>query len=110
MVSISTVLAIVMQNQNLINTSFVLGQVKHWLATPVNGYVGSNYGVDVKSYLHTPMNEFDGDAFIEKMKRDIPILNGFEDGAINVYIQNDGIDGKQILIQVGNNVISQAIG
>lgn len=55
--------------QNIVNSAFLLNQVRHWLATPTNSYLGSGYGIDLKAYLHKPMNTFDGDAIIDKLRR-----------------------------------------
>lgn len=88
------------------NTEFVVSQVVHWLNTPPNGYLGSDYGVDLKIYLHTPMNEFAADEIIAKMYRDIPILGMLGRDVVNIYQTDSSIDGKDLIIQVMDKAIS----
>ena len=38
-----------------VNSKFIWGQIDHWLDTLTNGYLGSDYGIDLKEYLHKPM-------------------------------------------------------
>ncbi|TDR30352.1 hypothetical protein [Hydromonas duriensis] len=92
--------------QKLIDSPFLLNQVKHWLATSTNGYLGSGYGIDLKAYLHKPMNTFDGDAIIDKMRVDISALGALPRSVINLYFENAGLDGKKLHITIGDNVLS----
>ena len=96
--------------QHIVNSSFLLNQVKHWLATPTNSYLGSGYGIDLKAYLHRPMNTFDGDAIIDKLRRDIPALGELPRDIINLYFENAGIDGKKLHLTIGQNRLGIAIG
>ena len=84
---------------------FLVGQVLHWLATPTNGYLGSDYGVDLRQYLHRPMSQFDADGIIAKMYADIPALALVGKGKVNVFVRDEGIDGKQIWIQLADRVV-----
>jgi hypothetical protein len=92
--------------QKLIDSAFLLNQVRHWLATSINGYLGSGYGIDLKAYLHKPMNTFDGDAIIDKMRVDIPALAALPRNVINLYFENAGLDGKKLHITIGEGVFS----
>lgn len=83
-----------------INYDFVAAQLAHWLACPPNGYLGSDYGIDLKQYLHKPMSTFDADKIIAKMKIDIPILALLPENSINIYMENQNDDSKIIYIQV----------
>lgn len=98
-----------MDTRNIFNSAFVLNQVQHWLATPANGYLGSDYGTDIQSYLFRPMDSFEGDEIIAKMKQDIPILQGASEGLINIFFESKGIDEKVLYIQIADNVISKII-
>lgn len=75
--------------------------VRHWLSTPPNGYLGSGYGSDPKSLLQLPNNAGLGDAFIDKMLTDIPLLRQLPRGTVNVYFEQVGNDRKRLLIEVG---------
>jgi hypothetical protein len=86
-----------------IKTKDIEAMVLHWLNTPVAGYLGSNYGVDAYAYLHKPMNAADWDAFIDKMKKDLPVLAIFG-GDIGVYQSTIDNERKQITITIGRDI------
>lgn len=80
--------------------------VRHWLSTPPNGYLGSGYGCDPKALLQMPNASGLGDAFIDKMMEDIPLLQQLPRGAVNVAFEQIAIDKKRLLIQVGDILIN----
>lgn len=88
-----------------IGTNDIARMVQHWLHTPPNGYLGSGYGADVKSLLQQPNSSGLGDAFIDKMMADIPILRQLPRGAVNVYFEQVNKDTKRLLIEVGDVTI-----
>lgn len=63
--------------------------VYHWLNTPIYSYLGSDYGSDPKSLLHRPNEIGSADAFIAKMKKDLPILAAYEASVFFVPIDED---------------------
>lgn len=63
--------------------------VSDWLATPVNGYLGSGYGEDIKRSLHTPMSSPQADQHIAKLKADVPVLRMLPSNAVNLYAARD---------------------
>lgn len=79
--------------------------VQHWLSTPPNGYLGSGYGSDPKALLQLPNADGLGDAFIDKMLVDIPILKSLPRGSVNVYFETINKDQKRLLIEVGDTLI-----
>lgn len=87
-----------------INYDFIAGQLAHWLACPANGYLGSDYGIDLKQYLHRPMSTFEADQIIAKMKHDIPILGLLPENSVNIWVDDLGDDGKVIYIQVADKI------
>lgn len=80
--------------------------VTHWLGCPPNGYLGSDYGSDVKSLLMMPMASPAADDLISKMRLDIPLLSLAPPGAVSVSSMDADIDKKVILIEVLGQVIS----
>jgi hypothetical protein len=78
----------------------------HWLATPVNGYLGSGYGSDVKSLVQTPMAAGLAEDLIAKARQDIPLLLVAAPGALNVYASDVGLDVKQIVFEVSGELIA----
>lgn len=94
--------------QSIVNYDFIVSQLAHWLSCPVHGYLGSNYGIDLKQYLHKPMSTFEADQIIAKMRHDIPALSLLPENSINILVQDDDIDGKHILIQVMDKVFQAA--
>ena len=89
-----------MEKQNIINYEFIERQLSHWLNCPTNGYLGSDYGIDLKQYLYKPMNTFDANSIIAKMRADIPVLSLLPESAVNIFVDDLGNDGKRIYIQV----------
>lgn len=82
----------------------IMDMVSHWLNTPVNGYFGSTYGAPVEELIQQPMGLGLADAFITKMKTDLPILSVLGDDQISVYFQDitTRFDAKKLVVQVGN--------
>lgn len=95
--------------QNILNGTEVLGMVTHWLDTPPNGYLGSDYGSDPQALLHAPMAAAGlGDAFLDKMRQDVPVIGALPDRAVNVHLEKlpNRNDGKRLLIEVLDSVVS----
>lgn len=88
-----------------ITSNDVADMVRHWLSTPVNGYLGSSYGSDPLSLLQLPNSDGIGDAFIDKMLFDLPVLKQMARGTINVFYETTSKDTKRLLIQVGEVTI-----
>lgn len=91
---------------NILNGAEVQDMVLHWLKTPPNGYLGSGYGADLMALLQRPMAEGIGDAFIDKMIADIPVLGALPAGAVNIYYEDSGNDTKLLHIQVLDSLIT----
>lgn len=85
---------------NTLSATDIHNMVRHWLQTPVNGYLGSNYGADCKSLLQKPNQPGLADAFIAKLRRDVPVLALLDAGQINVYAYGIGTDALRVVIQV----------
>lgn len=85
----------------------VQGMVRHWLITPPNGYLGSGYGSDPHELLQKPASSGLGDALLQKMRVDIPVIDAL-DGAVNLYLQDIPEDGnaKRLLIEVLDGIVS----
>ena len=62
----------------------IQGMVGHWLKTPVNGYLGSDYGQDVKALLQQPQADGAPDAFLQKLRSDVTVLQALPAGSINL--------------------------
>lgn len=92
--------------QNKLNGAAVQDMVRHWLSTPPNGYLGSGYGSDPQSLLQQPLSSGMGDAFIDKMAADIPIIGNLPSGAVNAYFEDIGNDSKRLLIQVADGMVT----
>lgn len=95
-------------DRNIIN--FLFEQIDHWIGTPTNGYLGSNYGIDLKQYLHRPMSTDDANAIIVKMRQDIPALNSAPEGSLAIYIEDESFDVKHIHIALFDAVKSYPVG
>jgi len=79
--------------------------VRHWLACPVNGYLGAGYGCEVKSLLQTPMSAGLADDLISKAREDVPLLSRTAAGALNVYAYDRDFETKVIAFEIGGQLI-----
>lgn len=82
----------------------VQNMVGHWLKTPVNGYLGSDYGQDLKSMLQRPPSAGDADQQIAKIHSDIPVVDVLPDGSVNFYALHSGVDRVDIVLEVAGTV------
>ena len=83
----------------------IAGMVGHWLRCPPNGYLGSGYGSDVKSLLHTPMAAGLADDLIAKCRQDVPLLRAAPDGMVNIYAFDEAMDRKVIRFEIGGELV-----
>lgn len=74
--------------------------ITHWLQTPPNGYLGSDYGSDAKSLLQKALHSGVADAFIEKMKKDLPILSVIPQENIGLYSIPEPPDKLRLFIAI----------
>jgi hypothetical protein len=88
-----------------ITANDVQGMVRHWLNTPVGGYLGSDYGQDTKSLLQRPHADGMYDSFLSKMQSDIPVLQALPPGSVNLY----GIPSLPDRLDLVVDVAGQAI-
>ncbi|MDF0605371.1 hypothetical protein HZU77_006870 [Neisseriaceae bacterium TC5R-5] len=80
--------------------------VSHWLATPLNGYLGSDYGQDAKSLLQQPQSDGQADTFLAKLRRDVPILQALPAGAVNLYGVQHAPDRLDLIIEIAGQVVA----
>lgn len=96
---------------NTLNMLEVTDMVRHWLATPVNGYHGSSYGNDVKALLQQPQNAGLADGFLQKLIDDVPILASMPAGSVNLYMETVGKDRQRLIIDLaGTQVATDSLG
>lgn len=75
-----------------VTSNFIWQQIEHWINTLTNGYLGSNYGIDLKQYLQKPIGAFDGDEIIAKMRSDIPVLSAIDNSNLHIYFKKEPPD------------------
>lgn len=73
---------------NALTMERLFDMVRHWLNTPPNGYLGSGYGSDLKQLLQNPMSSAIADAFIAKLRDDIPAVGALGEGMVNIYVDD----------------------
>ena len=88
-----------------ISAADIQSMVSHWLATPLNGYLGSGYGQTVTDLLQTPLRAGLADSVITKLRADVPILSSLSRNAINLYSVPEGVDKLRIFINVNGTEI-----
>lgn len=80
----------------------IQGMIDHWLATPVEGYLGESYGSDPKSLLQKALHSGVANDFIRKMRADIPILQAIPSDQIDLYSIPEQPDKMRIFIMVAS--------
>ena len=80
--------------------------VSHWLYVPVNGYLGSSYGQDIKALLHRPQADGAPEALLQKLRVDVPVLQALPSGAINLYSVQTAPDRLDLVIEVAGQAIT----
>ncbi|MFJ3487113.1 hypothetical protein ACIPL1_27395 [Pseudomonas sp. NPDC090202] len=89
-----------------LNTDLLFRMIAHWLNTKPNSYYGTTYGNPLEDMLQKPLNSPIADAFLAKMRQDIPVLDALPSGTINLYTTNEGVDVKNIYIEVAGQTLS----
>lgn len=79
--------------------------VTHWLNTPMNGYLGSDYGQDAKSLLQRPFSDGGADNFLQKLQDDVPVLTVMPSGTVNLYSSPTPPDKLNLVIEVAGQEI-----
>ncbi|HEY4530933.1 MAG TPA: hypothetical protein VIG97_11530 [Luteimonas sp.] len=78
---------------------------RHWLNTPGGAYLGSDYGQDAKSLLQRPHMDTAADAFLAKLRRDVPVLQVLPAGSLNLYGQPVGADRLELVLDIAGQPI-----
>ena len=91
---------------NTLNMLEVADMVRHWMETPTGAYLGQSYGNDIKSLLQQPQNAALGDAFVEKLITDVPVLGNMPSGTVNVYMENIGKEQQRLIIDLAGTVVA----
>jgi hypothetical protein len=88
-----------------ITTADAQAMVSHWLATPVNGYLGSDYGSNIKDLLQSPLRTGGADAVLTKLKTDVPLLAAMPRGSVNLYSQDTGPYKRRYFIDLSGATV-----
>jgi hypothetical protein len=80
--------------------------IRHQLQTPVNGYLGSGYGSDTKALLQRPQATGEADAYLAKLRSDVPILKALPSNSVNLYGASSGVDKLNIVLEVAGTPIT----
>lgn len=83
-----------------LNGHDVASMVEHWTETPMNGYLGSPYGQNFKSFLQQPQKVVVANSFIQKLQKDLDILQVLPPDAVNMYSVPKGTDGADVFLTV----------
>lgn len=88
-----------------INGNDIQAMVRHWLSTPLNGYLGSDYGQEVKILLQQPQADGLADAVLGKLRADIPAV-GVIPGGVNLYGVQSAPDRMDVVIEAAGGLVS----
>lgn len=89
-----------------ITPHLVQSMVRDWLTTPVNGYLGSSYGQDLRRVLHSPLGANLADAQLEKLRTDVPVLTMLPESSVNLYSDSNGIETKRLYIELAGKLLA----
>lgn len=95
-----------MDNTARITARDLSGMVEHWIGCPPCGYLGSDYGSEIKALLQTPQASGLADGLIAKCRLDVPLLARAEPGTLNVYAYNETMDRKILVFDVRGELIN----
>jgi len=84
----------------------VQGMISHWLATPTNGYLGSDYGQDTKALLQNPQASGQADEYLGKLKKDVSVLQVMPAGTVNLYGIQTPPDRLDIVLEVAGSAFT----
>jgi hypothetical protein len=73
---------------------------EHWLRSPVNGYLGSSYGSDTKALLQRPEADGSADAYLNKLRLDVPVIQALPPGSANLFAVTEYPDKMKIVIEI----------
>lgn len=91
---------------DVFNVDLLFRMIAHWLGTKPNTYLGSTYGAPLEDWLQKPLSSPIADAFLAKMKIDIPVLAALPVGTISLEATNNGIDRRNLYININGSAIS----
>ena len=101
----------------MITAQKLLDMFNYWLGTPVNSIFGSSFGCDKSALFLQPLSAPVADAFIAKLKADLPIFADLNGDQMAVQVETKGFDVVMIyfrlgtiLIELGNPQVSQQTG
>lgn len=83
-----------------LNGQDVADMTEHWTETPADGYLGSSYGQNFKSYLQQPQTAVAANSFIQKLRNDVEILQILPSDAVSLYAVDRGIDGTAVSLSI----------
>lgn len=83
-----------------LNPQDVADMVEHWTETPANGYLGSPYGQNFKSFLQQPQKAVAANSFVQKLQNDVEILQILPSDTVGIYAAAQGVDGTAIILSV----------
>lgn len=86
----------------MITAKTILDMVGYWLNHPVNGKYGSDFGAPIYELLMTPLDARVADSFINKMKKDIPILSELNSDQLALYSETEGFETVHIYLNIMN--------
>lgn len=89
-----------------INTDLLFRMVAHWLATKPKTYYGSTYGAPLEELLQKPLNSPLADAFLSKMREDIPVISALPSEAVNLWAESKDGDKKILHIEIYGQYVS----
>jgi hypothetical protein len=96
-------------DDNPITPERVVSMVQHWLGCPPGGYLGSDYGSDVKALLFNPMAAGAADDLVRKCRQDIPLVGQMPEQVVSIEAEARGMDLLGVSINVAGRRIAVGV-
>lgn len=87
----------------------LVAQVRHWLRTPANAYLGSGYGNDLKAVIATPFGDGKADAQVDKLQQDVQGLQALPAGSVNLYTWDVPPDRVMIGVEIAGQMVEAGL-
>lgn len=79
----------------------VKAMVEDWLDTDPNTIFGNSYGADKAQLLFKPLSAPIADNFLDKLRRDIPLLATLSADQLSIEAETQGMSVKRLYLRIG---------
>lgn len=86
----------------MITAEHIRQMIIHWLDTPPNGFFSQSYGADAKAMLLRELSADTADDFLDKLRRDIPLIGTLDEDQLSISIETIDFDKLNVVLSIGD--------